>query len=191
MAPPPLTRFEAAALRLAAIVGERECVLAGGLAVIAHGYVRATEDVDLVTRRPLREVMDRLAGHGVRATLKRGDPLEGDFPCVQGAIDGIDFDVLPELVPVAWEAAIPVLRGAAASLSVVDLETLIRLKLKAQGPQDLMDVAMLALLHPEVRSRALELATAYRAHDRLEAWLKDKRLRAQAREQARRARRKR
>ena len=99
---------------------------------------------------------------------------------------GIPFDVLPELVPVAWEAALPVLRGSAAVLSVVDLDSLIRLKLKAQGHQDLMDVAMLVLLHPRARRAALEQAAAYRVRDRLEAWLKDSRLRSQAREEKRR-----
>src|SRR5207245_1475062 len=165
MAPPRVTRFEAVALRLAKIVGEGECLLAGGLAVIAHGYVRATQDVDLVTRLPLREVRDRLVRKRVRASLKRGDPLEGEFPCVKGELAGIPFDVLPELVPVAWEAALPVLRGSAAVLSVVDLDSLIRLKLKAQGHQDLMDVAMLVLLHPRARRAALEQAAAYRVRD--------------------------
>jgi len=186
MAPPPLTRFEAVALRLAEIVGEGECLLAGGLAVIAHGYVRATQDVDLVTRRSLPEVKDRLVGKGIRASLKRGDRLEGNFPCVKGEVDGIPFYILPELVPIAWDAAVPVLEGPAAALSVIDLDGLIRLKLKAQGAQDLMDVAMLVLLHPEARPRARELSGAYRVRDRLEAWLKDSRLRGQAREEKRR-----
>jgi hypothetical protein len=142
-----------------------------------------------VTRRSLPEVKDRLVGKGIRASLKRGDPLEGDFPCVKGELDGIPFDILPELVPIAWDAAVPVLEGPAAALSVIDLDGLIRLKLKAHGAQDLMDVAMLVLLHPEARPRALELSGAYRVRDRLEAWLKDPRVRAQAREERRRARR--
>jgi len=174
------------ALRLAEIVGAGECLLAGGLAVIAHGYVRATQDVDLVTRLPLREVRERLVRKRVRASLKRGDPLEGDFACVKGVLAGIPFDILPELVPVAWEAALPLFRGPGAVLSVVDLDSLIRLKLKAQGHHDLMDVAMLVLVHPEARRAALAGAAAYRVRDRLEAWLKDPRLRSQAREEKRR-----
>src|SRR5260370_34284703 len=104
MAPPRVTRFEAVALRLAKILGERECLLAGGLAVIAHGYVRATQDVDLVTRLPLREVRDRLVRRGVRAPLERGAPLEGDFPAVKGHLPGLPLAVFSELVPLPWEA---------------------------------------------------------------------------------------
>jgi hypothetical protein len=62
---------------------------------------------------------------------------------------------------------------------VVDLEGLIRLKLKAQGPKDLLDVAALTLKHPEALQIAREVAAAYRVADKLEVWLKDPRLRAE------------
>ncbi len=52
-----------------------------------------------------------------------------------------------------------------------------------------MDVAMLVLLHPRARRAALEHAAAYRVRDRLEAWLRDSRLRVQVREEKRHARR--
>ena len=42
--------LEDVAIRVAAALGEDECVLIGGLAVGAHGYVRATTDVDFVVR---------------------------------------------------------------------------------------------------------------------------------------------
>jgi hypothetical protein len=73
---------------------------------------------------------------------------------------------------------------AGGTIKVVDLDGLLQLKLRAGGPQDLLDVARLVLLHPEVEARAIELATAYRARDRFEAWLYDPRTRAQAREDA-------
>lgn len=43
-----------------------------------------------------------------------------------------------------------------------------------------MDVAALALRHPGQRERARELAVAYGVADRLDVWLKDPRLRAEA-----------
>jgi hypothetical protein len=102
---------------------------------------------------------------------------------LKGECDGLPFDVLPQLVPIHWEAAVPVGARDAGSLRVVALMDLLALKLKAQGAKDLMDAAILVLMHPETEVRARELAMAYRALDRLESWLQDPRARAQAREE--------
>jgi len=72
------------------------------------------------------------------------------------------------------------------TIQVVDLEGLIRLKLRAGGPRDVLDVAALVLRHPQHLDLARELAVAYRAADKLEIWLKDPRLKAEMLE-ARRA----
>ena len=40
--------------------------------------------------------------------MLRGDPLEGSFSCLKGECDGLPFDVLPQVVPVHWDAAVPV-----------------------------------------------------------------------------------
>ena len=174
--------FRKVALRLAEIIGGEECQLAGGLAVAVHGFVRATKDIGLVARLPLSEVRRRLLGGGVEATLFRGDVLEGDFPCLRGVVERVPFDVLPELVAVDWERGSVVLRGKGADLRVVSLETLLAFKLKAQGPKDLMDAAMLTLLHPEVQAVALDLARSYRVADRFSRWLEDPRLARDVRE---------
>jgi hypothetical protein len=81
--------------------------------------------------------------------------------------------------PIQWDRAITVSFGEGAAIRVVDLESLIRLKLKAGGPKDLMDVAALVLLHPEHEERAQELAVAYRIRDKLDIWLRDPRLKAE------------
>lgn len=165
--------FEKAALRLARLIGDEDCRLAGALAVGAYGFVRATKDVDFVARLPLAEVERRLRRGGVKARLHRGDVLEGDFPCLRGAIEGVPFDVIPPLVAVDWERGRVALEGGDVRLRVVPLDALLAFKMKAQGPKDLMDAAMLVLLHPEMRTAALELAQAYRAGDRFRVWLED------------------
>ena len=99
-------------------------------------------------------------------------------------IDGLPFDVLPELVPIHWDLAPLVETPSAGGLRVVPLQDLIALKLKAQGAKDLMDAAMLVLLHPGLEAHARELATAYGGLDRFEVWLNDPRVRAEAREEA-------
>jgi hypothetical protein len=172
-----------AARRVAEAIGPDDCLLIGGLAVMAHGFVRGTRDVDLLTRLPLAQARKRLEQSGLPTRRMRGDPLEGDFPCLKGDCDGVPFDVVPQIVPVHWEAAFPVGATDAGSLRVVPLADLLALKLKAQGAKDLMDAAILVLLHPETETRARELATAYGSLDRLESWLRDPRARAQAREE--------
>lgn len=176
--------LERVAADLVSALGEDNCLLIGGLAVGIHGYVRATDDVDLIVRIPLQEARKLLAERDIETRLLRGDPFEGDFPCLKGVREGIPFDIMPPLVPLEWERSIAL--GKTGRLRVVDLDGLIRLKLKAAGPEDLLDVARLVLLHPEARDRARELALAYRCMDRLDSWLTDPRLRAKTREQKRR-----
>jgi len=161
------------AVRVARALGEEDCVLIGGLAVGAHGYVRATTDVDFVVR-DLDTAGKRLGEQGLSV-----ERLRGDFSCLRGMVGQVRFDVLPPLVPIAWDRAITVSFEGGATLRVVDLESLIRLKLKAGGPKDLMDVAALVLRHPERKERAQELAVAYRIRDELDIWLRDPRLEAE------------
>ena len=172
-----------AAVRLARLIGPDECVLIGGLAVGVHGFVRATDDLDFISRLPLERTRARLEQAGIETRLLRGDVLDRGFSCVKGEIAGIPFDVLPPLVPIAWEDALRI-DVAGGTLSVVDLDGLLRLKFRAGGPQDLLDAARLVLLHPDTEARARELATAYRAADQFDRWLKDPRIRAQARQEA-------
>lgn len=178
------TRFLRVARRVAEALGEEDCLLVGGLAVMAHGFVRGTRDVDLLTRIPLSEARVRLEGRGLPTRLQRGDPIEGGFSCLKGECEGLPFDVLPQIVPIHWEAALSIETKGAGRLRVVPLVDLLALKLKAEGAKDLMDAAVLVLMHPETEPKARELATAYGALDRFEVWINDPRTQAQAREEA-------
>jgi hypothetical protein len=170
---------------VAAALGEDDCLLAGGLAVSVHGYVRATRDVDLITRLPLREARVKLERGGLSTQLLSGDVLEGGFSCLRGECERLPFDVLPQLVPLSWEQAVPLAAQGATALRAVALDDLLALKFKAQGPKDLLDAAILVLLHPDAEPHARELATAYRTLDRFELFLNHPRTRAQARDEAR------
>jgi hypothetical protein len=174
----PSFDLERVALLLAEVLGESG-MLVGGMAVGAHGYVRATDDVDFVARIPLTEVRKRLHALGIAATVHRGNALEGDFDCLKGTVDGVRFDVMPPLVALEWDRVIEVPMTEKRRLRVVDLDGLIRLKLRAQGPRDLMDVAALTLRHPERLAAAREAAGSYGALDRLDRWLADPRLQAE------------
>jgi hypothetical protein len=168
---------EEVALRLAALLPQRSA-LVGALAVAAHGYVRATDDVDFVSPADPREIRRRLAAGGIESDIRGGDVLEGDLRSVVfGVVGGLRFDVLFPPVPIDWERTtlLPLGRG---SLRVVDLDTLLRLKLRAGGPQDLIDVVQLVRRHPARREKALAVAEAYGQRERLATWLADPRIRS-------------
>ena len=99
---PDLRRIAA---RLAEILGPDRCVLIGALAVAVHGYPRATDDVDLLTRLDLKEAQKLLRARGIETVMKRGDVLEGDFPCLQGTLDGVE---LRYKVPPRPDGSVPV-----------------------------------------------------------------------------------
>ena len=174
---PKLVRI---AHRLAVTIDPDSCAVAGAMAVAVHGYARATADVDLVSRLPLPEVRKRLADQGMKSALKRGDVREGDVDCLKGVLLGIEFDILPPLVPIDWENAVDVPLGGGETLKFVDLPTLIHLKLRAAGPQDVLDVVMLLQRHPENVVRARELATAYGLASQLESFMESPRIKAKA-----------
>lgn len=166
------------AVRLADMLGPDQCMVVGALAVAVHGYPRATDDVDLLTRLDLTSARRLLHAHGVDPIRRRADPVR-DFPRLTGAIEGIRFDVIPEVVPVEWDHAVRLPFGR-KEIKIVDFDGLLRLKLRAGGPQDLMDAAHLLLQHPEHLAKARQVSRTYRLEEKLEMWLKDSRVRAKA-----------
>jgi hypothetical protein len=150
------------------------------LAVAAHGYVRATDDVDFACPANAKEVQARLGGAGIQSAIRRGDSLAGDIQSVvYGTVDGVRFDVILPPVPIDWGRGVELtIEKGRPPLRVVDLDALIRLKLRAGGPQDLIDVVQLVRRHPEAQPKALAVAEAHGLRGRLEAWLADPRIRS-------------
>lgn len=176
-AAPKAEDLEQAAIRLAEALGDA-VVLVGGLAVSAWGYVRATDDIDFVANVSAQEVQERLAAAGIDSRVLRGSRLDGDIPwCVKGRISGFAFDVLPPLVPIDFEKAVTVTLAGQKPVRVVDLEALLRLKLHAGGPQDLLDTAKLLRAHPELVDRIRPIAEKYRLWVQVDQWMKDPRVR--------------
>jgi predicted nucleotidyltransferase len=131
----------------------------GAFAVIAHGYVRATADIDLVARQD-RENLQRLAAafselgarlRGVDAHLLDIDPQDVDT-LANGASFTLDTDAGPvhylNDVPGAGDyedlrARAVEVTAAGVSVRVVGLDDLIRMKRASGRPQDLRDIANL------------------------------------------------
>lgn len=169
--------LEEAATRIAATLGD-EGMMVGGMAVSAWGYVRATDDVDFVAKLTAAAVLERLNAAGISARIQKGSVLDGDIEwCIKGRLGDVVFDILPPLVPLDFERAVTVTLGQGNAIRVVDLDGLLRLKLRAGGPQDLLDAAQLLKKHPELLDQIRPVAEAYSQWERLESWLGDPRLR--------------
>ena len=134
----------------------------GAFAVIAHGYVRATADIDLVARQD-RDNLRRLADaftelnarlRGIDADLLEIDPTDPDV-LASGASFTLDTDAGPVdyLNDVPGAGDYEGLRGRAVEANaagvvvhVVGLDDLIRMKRASARPQDLRDIANLSQL---------------------------------------------
>jgi hypothetical protein len=100
--------------------------LAGGLAVGAHGYVRATQDVDFLVGDEAFE------HHGALVTFKAGVPIE---------VGGIRIDYLS--ASALGQHLTTALEQKGDSLPVVPLPALVFLKLLANRRKDQLDVVEL------------------------------------------------
>jgi hypothetical protein len=139
---------------------EVDYVTIGAFAVIAHGYVRATADIDLLARQD-RTNLERLSAvfaelharlRGVDADLLDIDPTDPDT-LANGASFTLDTDAGPvdylNDVPGAGDYADLRARSveaiaAGVVVRVVGLDDLIRMKRASGRPQDLRDIANLS-----------------------------------------------
>jgi hypothetical protein len=110
--------------------------LAGGLAVGAHGYIRATTDVDFLVGEEAFE------HQGLLVAFKAGVPIE---------VDGIRIDYLsPAALGRQLEEVLdhpPVDEG----LAIVPIEVLVYMKLAAKRRKDLVDVIELIKVGTDVK----------------------------------------
>jgi hypothetical protein len=110
--------------------------LAGGLAVGAHGYIRATVDVDFLVGEEAFE------HRGALVAFKAGVPIE---------VDGVRIDYIspvslgPQLEEVLNHPPMD------EDLAVVPIEALIYMKLVAKRRRDLVDVVELVKVGAEVK----------------------------------------
>ena len=131
----------------------------GAFAVIAHGYVRATADIDIVARQD-RDNLERLAAaladlnarlRGVDADLLEIDPTDPDV-----LANGASFTLATDAGPVDYLNDVPgagdydelraraiEANAAGVVVRVAGLDDLIRMKRAAGRPQDLRDIANL------------------------------------------------
>jgi hypothetical protein len=137
-----------------------EYAIVGGMAVNAHRHVRTTGDVDFLVRSEALATIRRLAAEGV-FTAVTGRPRRFVEPAT-----GIHFDVLisggfpgnGKPGPIAFPDPASVTE-VMNQLPVVNLKTLVELKLAARRFQDFADVVNL------IRANELDQSFLDRLHD--------------------------
>jgi hypothetical protein len=138
-------------------------VVIGGFAVIAHGYVRATKDLDIVpaatteNHRRLARLLSEIDAEqiGVDAHLLPYQPTDpdglaagGGFQLVTelGRLDILqESDDVPSYDRLASSAAVVRFRGR--EVRICSLPELLEMKRRAGRPQDVADIAALDAAH--------------------------------------------
>jgi hypothetical protein len=150
--------------------------LIGGMALSAHGIVRATLDADVLVadRTVLTAEFWKDLGDATGPDIRTGDPDDPLVGMVRFAGPPDAVDVVVGRSP--WTAAILSrcfrIQVGAESLAVVDGADLVVLKLFAGGPQDLVDVRLLLAADPGLETRVEQrLGEAPRAARRVWAEL--------------------
>lgn len=123
--------------------------LIGALAVSAHARPRATKDIDFLVSAEkdffFKLFPDILKQHGYQLKVYKGgldDPVNG----LIRIYDKEDKTEIADIIPVLWNWQDEIVAGSekiellGVSIPVARIEDLIVLKLKAGGPQDLLDV---------------------------------------------------
>jgi hypothetical protein len=139
-----IAREISALMRAAGLHG----VVIGGIAVVLHGHLRTTKDVDIFSPPPLEPLAELLTAHGFvfdraeRAFVKHGVPVHL---------------VLPEQIGLSLHEVIEIDR-----ISTAPLADLINIKLRSGSAnllraQDLADVIGLIRVHKLDRSFARQL----------------------------------
>jgi hypothetical protein len=126
-------------------------LVVGGVACVLNGYVRTTEDVDLLVDAEPENVRRLLAA---LATVGEGHAREldvADFTDEEGAIrlvEDFPIDLFTRMGGKRYADLVPYRRihAGAAPIPFVDAEGLILLKAPSHRPQDQADVAALRAL---------------------------------------------
>lgn len=123
--------------------------LCGGLAVAAHGLVRATQDIDFLIREESLEAVYRAAaevGYDIKGLdisfkeptveIRRVSSIVGD------EVISLDLLLVTPQVEDVWSGRTPI-SFMGQTLYVVSREGLIKMKSQAGRPQDLADIERL------------------------------------------------
>ena len=79
------------------VLGAESCAVIAGMALSAFGYVRGTLDAHFISKDDPGQILSSLRKNGIDCLLTWGDP-EDPLPwVVRGDIEGVRFDILPQV----------------------------------------------------------------------------------------------
>ena len=149
-----------------------DAVVIGGVALAAHNYLRATEDLDLgvnATVATLRAVRDELQRQGYEVELREADgddPLGGTIDVASksgGLMQVVNFDNSPSNgFPKVIRDALQAMGPPTGKLRIAPLPYLIAMKLYAGGEKSRRDIQALVQNNPDADWEAIRaLCTSY------------------------------
>ncbi len=158
-----------------------ESLLIGGAALGMWGVDRMTQDIDFASTLRPSTIVELFKNIGVSVDLETGDPddpvpwvIHGRIPAGDGR--RVPFQIVPCLHGIQIENGVSTPDNR---VRVVGFDDLVRLKCGAGGPQDLLDIARLALAYPGKIQSIREIAKEYRVLETLDEYLASSRLRDQ------------
>lgn len=125
------------------------------MALSAFGYVRGTLDADFISKDDPGQILSSLRKNGFDCLLTWGDPEDPRPWVVRGDIEGVRFDILPQIAGTRVERGTPL---PGLGIRVCGVSDFIALTCDAGGPQDLVDVTNLISVRPDLREEALQIA---------------------------------
>lgn len=128
-----------------------EYALVGGYAVAAHGFIRASEDIDILVNPSVENAhrwilaLSRLPDHAARELADEADVFGDDKRYALRINDEFTIDVMPSIAGHSWsemQRYIETIEFEGASLRILNLEGLLLTK-QGVRPKDQMDAAVL------------------------------------------------
>jgi hypothetical protein len=138
-----------------------EYALVGGYAIAAHGFTRASEDIDILvnpsaenTRRWVL-ALSRLPDHAAQELAAQGDVFANDQRYALRINDEFTVDVMPSIAGHTWDdmrGYIQTVDFDGTALQLLNLEGLLLTK-QGLRPKDQMDAEMIKLALAELARR--------------------------------------
>ena len=135
--------------------------LVGGYAIAAHGFNRASEDIDILVNPSAANArrwilaLNRLPDRAVRELEAESDVFASDKLYALRVNDEFTVDVLPSIAGQSWEVMRPYIQSIdfeGATLKILSLEGLLLTK-QGVRPKDQMDAAVLRYAIAELAKR--------------------------------------
>jgi DNA-binding MarR family transcriptional regulator len=159
--------------KLSSILNSHGAIL-GGVCANLHGIKKYEKVVEFAVDLSAKKMMQLLNQEGIHATLNSNDSGKNSTWVINGDCDRISYQVVPsDSVGVNTDDAIEEI-----GVRIASEKDFITSKCIAGGQQDLHDVAVMVLQNKGLKWFAMQQANVHDCRDKLDAWLKDERLKA-------------